>query len=301
MSPFAAATAMPFGVLTYITPSAGATPVAVVNQSQIVTSYIPEFTLCELPPIEFIPITPPSTLPTGASTAPYQNYSIYIPPGLGSCTTIYSEVHTQVCATTLIALATQYTVTNCNQDLTFSTRQGYVLAKATATADASLGASVNSSTAIVSATATASIDGSAMITAAPSIETLTTYYLAPWQQLTAGTAPSEVDLKVCRTFTNGTTECIREYQIWETILVTTTATTYTNINISTTIHGTSRIIVETFVANVTDELTTFSLHTTMALSFETEYTTTSSTTRGVALATSIGPTVYQTHTVKQVS
>ena len=34
------------GVLTYITPSPGASPVAVTEQSQIVTSYVPQYTLC---------------------------------------------------------------------------------------------------------------------------------------------------------------------------------------------------------------------------------------------------------------
>src|SRR5256885_1698983 len=60
---------------------------------------------------------------------------------------------------------------------------------------------------------------SAMITPGPSIQTLTTYYIAPWQELTAATAPSDVIRKVCQTFANGTEECVTEYQVWHTSLI----------------------------------------------------------------------------------
>lgn len=355
-------TAVP-GVLTYITPSPGATPVAVTKESQIVTSYLPQFTLCELPPIEFFSVSPPP-VSASLSTAPYKNYSVSIPPGNGTCTTIYSPTPTMVCATTLTALADKYTVTNCNQEITFSTQYGYVLATLTSTTPTSTpsilaissgtvdsnvtvsftgiagpsshpsatrsasmavsnssstsgpstGSSVSSSTDIgsilgatssVAASSTNGLvprqasDAPSTITPAPSIETLTTYYLAPWQQLTAGTAPSEVDLKVFQTFTNGSVECIREYQVWSTSLVTLTTTSVTSINISTTIHGTSQVLVETFVANVTELLTTFSLSTTMDLEFQTEFTTTHRAPR--TLSTSTGPTVFETLTVEQAS
>jgi hypothetical protein len=138
------------------------------------------------------------------------------------------------------------------------------------------------------------------ITPGPSIETLTTYYMAPWTELTAGTPPTDVDLKVCRTFVaNDTTECVREYQVWSTSLVTMTATSVTSINISTTIHGMSQVLVETFVANVTEQLTTFSMSTTMDLEFQTEWTTTHSSSR--TMSTSTGPTVYETLTVAYAS
>ena len=276
-------------VLMQITPSPGASAVAVTKQSQIVTSYVPQFTLCELPPLEFFSVSLPP-VSESQTTALYQNYSISIPSGNGTCTTIFSPTPTMVCATTLTALVDRYTVTNCNQDLTFSTQYGYVLETPTPTSTPTLNAT--GSHGIYS-------NATAMITAAPAIETLTTYYLAPWQQLTAGTAPFEVDLKVCRTFTNGTVECIREYQVWSTSLLTLKSTSVTSINISTTIHGTSQVIVETFVANVTELLTTFSLSTTMDLEFQTEFTITHSKTR--TRRTSTGPTVYETLTVKKAS
>ncbi len=63
----ASPTSLSSGVLTLVTPSPGASPVSVTMQSQIVTSYVPQFTLCELPPLAFLPTTPvPSARPTAA-------------------------------------------------------------------------------------------------------------------------------------------------------------------------------------------------------------------------------------------
>jgi hypothetical protein len=300
-------------VLTYITPSPGASPIAVTKQSQLVGSFVPEFTLCELPPIAFYNITrpPTSARPTGA---PYQNYSISesIPPGNGTCTTVYSPTMTMVCATTLTALAEKYTVSQCHQDLTFSSEYGAVLVTPTPYAPVTTPTFPNNTavaavrpnntlqlgTGLMRRVATGNADS--MITPGPSIETLTTYYLAPWQELTAGTVPRDVDLEVCRTFAqNETTECIRRYQVWSTSLVTKTATSVTSVNISTTIHGRSQLIVEAFVANVTELLTTFSLSTTIDLEYQTEFTATHSASR--AMSTSTGPTVYQTLTVDHAS
>ena len=236
-------------VLTYVTPLPGRSPVAVTQASQIVTSWAPQFSLCELPPLAQFSISPVS------SQTPLRKRSLSAstPTGSGTCKTIYEPTITMVCATTLTALDRTYVVTKCNEEITFSTQYGYVLAKSTSTAGAPT-----------------------TITPAPAIETLTTYYLAPWQQLGAGTAPSEVDLEVCRTFDNGSTECIREYQVWSTSLVTSIATTVTSVNISTTIAGASQLIVGTFTANVTETLTTFSLSTTMNTEFSTVFMTTNS-------------------------
>ena len=242
------------GVLTVITPSPGASPVQVTEQSQLVTTYVPQFTLCQLPPIDFYPMTPqPSVVPT---TAPYKNYSISIPPGNSSCTTVYSETETMVCATTLSDLTTTYTVTQCPQEITFSTRYGYTLAPPTG------------SNGTAAATGTGYYpfsNATAMITPAPNIQTLTTYYLAPWQELTSAGPPADVDLKVCSALANGTEQCVRQYEVWQTSLVTSVGTTYSAYNFTTSIGGPSQFIVETFVANVTELMTTISMSTTMAL------------------------------------
>ena len=294
------------GVLTMFTPSPGADPTAVSKQSEILTTYVPQFTLCELPPLEFFSITQlPSATPR---TAPYRNYSISIPPENGTCTTIYSQTITEVCRTTLTALVDKYTVSNCNQEITFSTQYGYVLATPTSILPtfSSMGmgnsTDMSNSTMLHNATLPRAVpdNTTATITPAPSVETLTSYFIAPWTELTAGTAPADVDLKVCRMFTNGSKECIREYQVWETSLVTLMVTSTTSINISTTISGPSKVIVETIYAtNVTELFTTFSFSTTVARKFQTEYTTTKSASR--ALSTSTGSTVYETLTVEKAS
>lgn len=395
-------------VLTYITPSPGAKPIAVTEQSQYVTSFEPQYTLCELPPLAFFSASPvrPSTV---ASTAPYRNYSISIPEGNGTCTTVYKPTHTMVCATTLTGLFDKWTVTQCDQELTFSTQYGYVLVTPTPTPAAAVSSPIASVTSVsapavqsslpalndtipsvlngtnatlqsnalaprqvsldvststsIDDPAATSLDDTAgipvndsvsvssddaaspplddepaappdeptatslvvpvdsplddspiivpddpastsvadsTITPGPSIETLTTYYLAAWQELTAGTVPSDIDLKVCRTFPNGTEKCVREYESWHTSLITKTTSSVTSVNISTTIHGLSQIIVETYVANVTELLTTFSMSTTINVGFVTEFETTHVTTREPTV-TSTSPTVYRTLTVEEAS
>ena len=203
-----------------------------------------------------------------------------IPPGNGTCETIYKTTATMVCATTLSDLTTTYTISKCPQDVTFSTQYGYVLATPTATANV-----------------TSNSTYGAMITPAPSIRTLTTFFLAPWQQLTTAGPPEDVDLKVCATLANGTVNCVREYQIWKTSLLTINATSTISVNFSTTIAGPSQLIVETFVANITKALVTYSMSTTI----EKEYVTESETTDIQSRAISTLPTVYQTRTVKKAS
>lgn len=270
--------AAPAGVLTVITPSPGASPVQVTSQSQIVTTYIPQFTLCDLPPVGFFPVSRPTTIP---ATAPYNNYSMTIPPGNGSCQTFYRTTETMVCATVLSDLITTYKVSKCPQEITFSTQLGYVLATPTATANA---------TGIYS-------NSSALITPGPVIKTLTTYFIAPWQELATAGPPQDVDLKVCATLANGTDNCIREYQVWKTSLVTVNATSTLSVNFSTTIAGPSQLIVETFVANITKTLVTYSMSTTI----EKQYSTESRITETLSREVSTGPTVYQTRTVEEVS
>lgn len=272
------------GVLTVITPSPGASPVQVTKQSQLVTTYVPQYTLCKLPPIDFYPMVPqPSAMPT---TAPYKNYSISIPPGNSSCTTMYLQAETMVCATTLSDLTATYMITQCPQDITFSTRFGYTLATPTGSSD----------TAAATGTGLYPLgNATAMITPAPTIQTLTTYYLAPWQELTSAGPPADVDLKICSALANGTEQCVRQYEVWQTSLVTSVGTTYSAYNFTTSIGGPSQFIVETFVANVTELMATISMSTTMALEYSTEIETTSTSTRSV----STGPTVTQTISLEE--
>ncbi|THY28302.1 hypothetical protein D6D01_03919 [Aureobasidium pullulans] len=270
-TPFQSSTAG--SALTYITPSPGASPIPVTQQSQLVSSNLPIFTLCALPPEAFFPITATPT----QTTAPYKNYSISIPPGPGTCTTIYSPTVTMVCATILTGIDRMYSVTQCGQDITFSSDFGYVLATPSPTLR----------------TATDSSGTAALITPALTVQALTTYYVATWAELTSAGPPTNVDRKICATYANGTEECVVEYYVWKTSLVTIPTSTVTSINLTTTVAGPSQIIVETFVANITEILTTFSMSTTMELTWSVETETTNIATRPTA---STGPTVTQTYT-----
>lgn len=278
-------------VLTFITPSPGASPVAITEQSQLVTSYVPQYTLCELPPKAFFPVTP--TAATVATTAPFRNFSVSIPSGSGTCTTTFSPTRTMVCATTLTGLVQKYTVTNCAQDITFSSEYGYVLARPTAAFDLSSAASPSASDlSLTSASSTLTAEY-ALITAAPTVQRLTTYFLAPWQSVTAGLSPEDVALKVCALYANGTEECIRQYEVWHTSLLTETATLTSSVNISATLQGLSQVIVGTFAANITADLTTFRMTTDLQLEYQTEYETTS---RELITPTTAG-TSYVTRTL----
>lgn len=263
-------------VLTYITPSPGASPIAITRQSQLVSSDVLIFTLCALPPEAFFPATATQT------TAPYQNYSISIPPGPGTCTTIYSPTVTEVCATTLTGIDRLYPVTACDQEITFSSDFGYILETPTPTLS----------------NATDASGSAALITPAPTVQPLTTYYVAPWTGLTSAGSPSDVDKKICATFPNGTEECVVEYYVWKTSLVTIPTSTVTSINLTTVVAGPSQLIIETFVANVTEIFTTFSLSTTMELTYSVETETTNIATRPTIFT---GPTVTQTYTVNENS
>lgn len=349
-------------ILTFVTPSPGATPVAITTQSQIVTSYVAQFTLCDLPPVAQVVVTSGNY----SITTPSTSYTPSIGTGTGTCTTIYSPTITMVCATVLSGLASRHTVSSCNQDITFSSQFGFVLVTPTASSSLVVTASSGNATSIVTdipdvsisvpsavsaltglsdsslntstisftiptssgnllslvdtiPTLISSVSDLALSTTTPSaslidlirrdtitaapvptIQTLTTYYVAPWQQLTAAGAPSDVDQKVCTTLDDGTVECVVEYYIWQTSLATITTLITTSINLTTTIHGPSQFVVETLTANLTGVMTTYSLNTAMFLEYATEIETTSTATRN-ASTTSLGQTVFETVTLLQAS
>lgn len=264
-------------ILTFFTPSPSATPIAITRQSQVETSYVPQLTLCALPPLAFVP----GSFSVSASSGPrYQNYSISTPPGNGTCQTMYSPTPTTICATVLTGLVTRVTVSECDQDVTFSSDFGFTLVTPTASVNAS--ATSNSS----------------LITPAPSIQTLTTYYMAPWQSMTMADPPSDIDKKICRTFENGTINCLHIFEVWEVQIVTMTATTVSHIDLTTTVPGPAKLLIETLRMDITEAVTTLSLSTALVLDYELETTTTNTSTRSTSL-TRTGPTQTITQTVEE--
>jgi hypothetical protein len=238
-------------------PSPDAAPIEVTSQSQVLTSYVPEMTWCVAPPVVFVPI----------SVAPYANVSANytaIASGTSSCETVYAPVMTTVCATTLTGLASKITITDCSQEVTFSTECGFDLEMPTPVAS------------------------TALITPPPIVRRTFTYWLAPWQSLTAGETPSDVDVKICKVLDNGDLECSRFREVWEVVMVTTTLTTTRPFGFTATVSGPGTLIVATLHAVVTDTIETIGLSTTLLLETEIE---TESTSTGRKSVTNSGLTV----------
>lgn len=47
--------------------------------------------------------------------------------GTGSCSTQYPPLETTICATTLTGIASKVTITDCDQEVTFSTECGFTV------------------------------------------------------------------------------------------------------------------------------------------------------------------------------
>jgi hypothetical protein len=230
-------------IYSILYPSPDAAPVEITAQSQVVTSFLPEATWCVGPPIALMPVSGP----------PYFNQSTEfatITAGTGYCETAYVATETTVCATTLTGIATKVTVTECDQEITFSSECGFTLETPTPTQ--------------------AAIFNDTLITPAPSVRRLKTFWIAPWQSLTAGNTPSDVDIKVCTILDDDSMECTRYMEVWEVVVVTQTVTTPRDVQLTTTVTGPGTLIVETMEVPVTNTVETVDLSTTMFLEMEVE-------------------------------
>jgi len=221
--------------------------------------------------ISLVPIT--LTPKYGNSSTHYTNGSYRVSSSLGEgCTTYYNTTSTTVCATVLTGIATYYNITSCKQDVTFSTAYAY---------RQSYDAAVNSS----------AYTGSLV-----PIETITSYWIAPWQAVTAGLTPENITQKVCSylpataspTASAGTgagavatplqQECIDSFESWVTFVVASTTSSTSHVDLTTTISGPSQVMIETFHADITASMTVFSISTVLVLEYSTETTVTSTST-----------------------
>lgn len=180
-----------------ITPSPSAFPIPITSQSQVVTTFVPVMTLCPMSRQGRAPSALRS-VPSYANyaAAPYQNATAARNPG---CVTQYTASTTTVCDTTLKGIATQVHVTVCDQEVTFSSLYGYSLSSIAPSDKTETGP-------------------------APTIETITTYFQAPWQSLTDGLTPTDVTQRVCSPVPTNSERCIDIQEIWETVSASTTKT-----------------------------------------------------------------------------
>jgi len=152
-------------------------------------STTPQLTICPLVPSlptpttnTTLPASAASALPRRQAPAPYTNTSL--PTSyLSSCSISYTPTPTQICHTTLFPLAAPtIPITDCTQQITFSTDHGYTLLPSTP----------NKTQEIVD---------------------LTTYYAARWDVLTAGVPTQGIRKEVCSTAP--TTDCSTTWEVWE--------------------------------------------------------------------------------------
>ncbi|KZM23406.1 uncharacterized protein EKO05_0003954 [Ascochyta rabiei] len=244
----------PVSTLTVIYPSSDAVPVEVTSISQVVTSYIPEATWCIGPALYFASV-PGAPFFNGSA-----NVTQYV-SGSSSCGVEYSTTTTTICATTLTGLASKVTVSECDQEITFSSECGYTLETPTPTP--------------------ATTSPSALITAAPTVRRLMTYWLAPWQSLTAGEAPSDVDVKVCTVLDDGNMKCQRYQEVWEIVVVTSTVTTSFPVTFSRTLSGPGALIFDSSTSYINSTTEFISLSKTLRLETEVTIESTSTVTRSV--------------------
>jgi hypothetical protein len=229
----------------YYIPSPHAPSTPITMMSQVETTYVPQITLCPLASTSAYTDTqlslvgPPywntSSSPTSSPASSRKTSS--------GCKTIYTASPTTICATILTGLATRITVSHCGQNVTFSSQYGYELEYITTTQD------------------------TAFSTPIPSIRELTTYYVAPWQSVSGPEPPKDVDKRICWNNENDTRACKFIDQYWTVIPETLTAMTTTQIDLSTTVHGPTRVMIQSLHFDVTTNYTVIEMSTTLASSF----------------------------------
>ncbi|KAF2839171.1 hypothetical protein M501DRAFT_1057462 [Patellaria atrata CBS 101060] len=250
-------------VYGYFTPSPSATPIPITQQSQVETSFIPQITMCVLPPIAFFE---GSFVNTNTMGSPYLNYSMSIPDVPGTCTTVYTSTSTTLCATVLSGLISRETVSDCDQTITFSSQYGYWLETPSRAQNWPMDT----------------------ITPMLTIHTLITYYMAPWQELTTAAPPTDVSAKICDKPMDGTQTCVSQREVWEVQMVTLTSVYASEIDLTTRLPGPATFLIETFHLELTKTVTTITLSTTLYLNYEVEQV---SISRSTITPTTIVPSV----------
>lgn len=247
-------------VIAYFTPSPAADPTPITEQNQIATSFAPQFTVCILPPVAFVPLNDTTGLNgtavgnDEAEESPESTVFVAsIPDADETCSTFFRPSSTTICATILTGLATRVTVTDCDQEVTFSSQWGFELeTPAPMTSDLA-----NRST--------------TTLFASPTIQTLMTYYRAPWQSLTAGYVPKNVEASVCRMDDDGSHgECVEVRELWSVVPVIMTSTITSEVDFTTVVTGPAKVWVETVEMDVTRKVSEISLSTTLTLEYEFE-------------------------------
>ncbi|KAK8155778.1 hypothetical protein IWX90DRAFT_47718 [Phyllosticta citrichinensis] len=252
---------------SHFIPSPSAFPIPVTLQHQVETTYIPRYTTCrEVPETTALPGPPylnntPTATPTASST----------------CETFYDPLETTLCHTTLIGLATRVTITDCSQEITFSSDFGAALVTPNPTR-----------------VGTGSLRST--LTPGPFTQLQTTYYISPWHSFVDnhGQIPEHVDVKVCHARADNATidDCIREEESWAAVPVVVTTHFTTSVDMLATLtDGPGTYYVGTIHGHFISNRTTVSLSTTMIMNWVYEAETIS---RGPRISATPGPVALPT-------
>ncbi|KAN0110561.1 hypothetical protein V8E51_006948 [Hyaloscypha variabilis] len=145
-------------------------------------------------------------------------YEICNTPGLDttSCSTVFETTVTTACSTVLTYAFTQATVSDCSQNITFSTQSSYSLVTTTISPDVTP-APLNQPLATTTY-----------------IQSIVSYYIAPWKALAANT-PSNVTVLVCEYDLSGSPICTTIQEVWVVSTVHIPVITTSTLIISTTL------------------------------------------------------------------
>ncbi|KAI9719213.1 MAG: hypothetical protein M1828_006306 [Chrysothrix sp. TS-e1954] len=309
--------------------------------SQVVTTFEPMMTLCGMALVPAAPLRSGpanSTSPTNRTLArrivipgssglngeraspapvgpyPYMNSSAPAPWGnrsmsysvSESCSISRKPALTTVCATNITGIATTVRVTRCDQDVTFSTNTGYYLQNVAAATP--IATSASNLTSLGSSNRNNSgYYAAAPLPAAPSggvhVQTVVTYYIAPWQDITSGLAPTDVTARICHhpNEVASLTQCVDEHESMRIFPVTHTRTSTKTVDLTTTIHGPSRVIIEGYTADITERFTTISISTRTIIVYSVETVSTSLGDDGLSNVSAEGRTTSQAQEIDTAS
>jgi hypothetical protein len=159
-------------------------------------------------------ITPTVTSQGMVVTSMVAAYEICNTPEVNtsSCSTVFQNITTSQCSTILTAWFTSVTITDCDQNITFSTQSSCAVATAT------------NDPAEISALPTGQ---SLSPTPTTYVQSIVSYYIAPWQSLAANT-PTNITVLVCKFNQAGRETCQEIREVWtihtEYVPVTSTST-----------------------------------------------------------------------------
>ena len=191
-------------VYTVVTPSPEASPITITRQNQWITSFQPQLVLCPLAGPDVALRATPTPVKRQLLAPSYIYNTSSVLPGTAVatvCSTIYSPTLTPICHSTLQPLGgLPITITDCTQDITFSTDHGL-----------------------------ASGSGNH----AGRTELLTTKYHARWSSVTTGVPKATVTADVCRS--NG--DCTTYLERWGTRALEAVSTRTSTIRVSEVVSG----------------------------------------------------------------